>query len=104
MQITNKHHFLFRRQPSMCPRKNSLLNLFIFRSIIRREKLAVDTLPQLCEPRAGTVSGARQVHGDNPLDGPRPGRHDDDAVGQEDGFVDIMRHQDHRRLLRLPDA
>ncbi len=50
------------------------------------------------------VARVRNVDVDDALDSRRPRAHHDHAIGKLHGFVDIVRDEDDRLALRLPDA
>src|SRR5436190_11666601 len=57
---------------------------------------------QLKKLRAAPIAWPRQVYRNDALDPARPLRHDDDAVAHVNRFVDVVRHEQHRRPARLP--
>ena len=50
------------------------------------------------------VARMRERHRHVGLDAPGPRGHHDDAVGHEDGLVDVVGDEQHRLALALPDA
>ena len=54
-------------------------------------------------PHLYRVARPRKIHLERILDHARPRREQDDAVGQRQSFTEIMRHEQNRLLLALPD-
>src|SRR5918992_2972616 len=50
------------------------------------------------------MARVRKVDGDLRFDASRAGGHDDDAGGQEDRLLDVVRDEEHRLALTLPNA
>ena len=53
---------------------------------------------------AAEVARPRERNGDVGEDAPRPLRHHDDAVAEQHGLVDVVRHEHHRAPVGRPDA
>ena len=49
-------------------------------------------------------SRPRQIDLDDARYAAGPRRHGDDAVGEQNGLADVVRHEDHGLLVRVPDA
>ncbi len=54
----------------------------------------VDVIDQLCEGLGLAVAGLRQLHAEVRADVARIASQHDNAVGQQDGFFNIVRHQE----------
>src|ERR1700716_1703703 len=73
------------------------------RALIAHEHLVSEVVPDLLiDPRKlrlesdlGDVPRPRQIYAIDALDGPATRRDDDDAVGQRDRLLEIVRHEHH---------
>src|SRR6266540_2412383 len=72
--------------------------------LVRQADLLEDPVAQLQVVPRGKIPRMGQVDRDDPADLGRPRRHHDDPVGQLHGFLDVVRDEKNRLLLRPPDA
>src|SRR5712691_7652141 len=66
--------------------------------------LGEELVADLDVSRRAEVARMRDVDVDHSPDPRRPLRHDDDAIGELHRFFDVVRDEENRLLLRLPDA
>src|SRR5438270_9782677 len=85
-------------------RGSVLLTLIAHQHLVA--KLAPDCLVNLdetrLEPNLGNIAGSRQVDGKSPFDRSGTRRHDHHAIGQRDGLLEVVGHEDDRRRARRP--
>src|SRR5262249_11312534 len=85
--------------------QNSDSHRLVMRSnLVRQSDFFEDAVAQLEVPPRADVAWMRNVDLDNLADPGWPGRHHDHAVGKLHGFLDIVRDEQDRFALGLPDA
>src|SRR5205085_857982 len=75
-----------------------------FSDLVRKADLFEDAVAKLEVAARADVARMRDVDLHDSLDTRGARRHDDDAVGELDRLLDVVRDEEDRLFLRLPDA